>query len=563
MGTGPLPIGWMCWKEERSRRRCLALSFGLRYDRRPGIPRIRSVATFFVVGTAELRPGEMRVVEASDKKILLLRTVDGQWGAFSSTCPHAGAPLEKGALCGTLLICPWHKSCFAASDGAVLEPPSLESLQSYFLEISEDEIRIDLDRTTQKTHGPNCGKVNSRSDQTFAILGGGAAAAAAARELRALGFAGRLVMVSQEQRPPYDRTLLSKMYLSGQADSSQLPLRPETLLADCQVDFMVAEIDCVDAEKRTIRFKNGIPSLRYDNALVATGGKPKSVPLPDSESQALVLRNVEDADRLIAAAERAKTAVLIGASFISMEVASAFRERGLAVTIVSRERIPLVKQLGPQMGQLLLGKHLEKGVQFLPELEVLEIASEGLASNVRLTNGQELHTDLVVSGIGIVPATDFLKHVPRNEDQSLSVDAFMRVLGVESMFAAGDLVNFPLPGRNRQRTRVEHWRVAQQQAKIAAASMMGLEQPYEGIPYFWTYHYGVRYEFFGRIPEQFELFVDGDLEQPKFIATYLADGRCDAIFAANRESETAHLLDYMEREGPPSLQTFKAILDQP
>ncbi len=502
----------------------------------------------------------MRAVEVSGKKILLLRTLDGQWGAFSASCPHAGAPLEKGALCGTRLICPWHKSCFAASDGALLEPPSLESLQSYFLELSEDEIRIDLDRTTQKKPGPNPGKVNSRSNQTFAILGGGAAAAAAARELRALGFGGRLVMISREQRLPYDRTLLSKMYLSGEADSSQLPLRPETLLADCQVDFIVAEIDCVDAEKHTISFKNGIPTLRYDEALVATGGKPKSLPLPDSESQPLVLRSVEDADRLIAAAERAKTAVLIGASFISMEVASAFQERGLAVTIVSRERIPLAKQLGSRMGQLMLEKHLKKGVRFLPDIEVLAIASDGSASKVKLTNGQELNADLVVSGIGIVPATDFLRNVPRNDDQSLSVDSFMRVLGVESLYAAGDLVNFPLPGSNSQRTRVEHWRVAQQQAKTAAASMMGLEQPHEEIAYFWTYHYGVRYEFFGRIPEQFELFIDGDLEQPKFVAAYLADGRCEAIFAANRESETARLLDYMEREGSPSLQTLKAIL---
>jgi apoptosis-inducing factor 3 len=159
------------------------------------------VATCFVARTAELRPGEMRVVEVSNKKILLLRTLDGEWGAFNASCPHAGAPLEKGALYSDRLICPWHKSCFAASDGAVLEPPSLESLQSYFLEITEEEIRIDLESTTPKQYAPNRGKVNA--NQTFAILGGGAAGAAAARELRALGFAGRLVMISREQRQRY------------------------------------------------------------------------------------------------------------------------------------------------------------------------------------------------------------------------------------------------------------------------------------------------------------------------------------------------------------------------
>lgn len=515
------------------------------------------MATCFVAHTAEIRLGEMRAVNVSNKKILLLRTLDGEWGAFNASCPHAGAPLEKGALCGARLICPWHKSCFAASDGAVLEPPSLESLHSYFLEVSEEEIRIDLEATTKKQYVPNRGKVNA--NQTFAILGGGAAGAAAATELRALGFSGRLVMISREQRPLYDRTLLSKMYLSGQADASQLPLRPEKLLAECEVDFLVAEIDCIDSENQTISFKNGISPLHYDKALIATGGTPRPLPLADLDVQPLVLRNVEDANRLIAAAERAKTALIIGASFISMEVASAFRERGLSVTIVSREKVPLVKQLGAQMGQLLLEKHLAKGVRFLPETEVEAIAAAGSTSRVKLTNGQEMNADLVISGIGIVPATEFLKNVPRNEDQSLSVDAFMRILGVESLYAAGDVANFPLPGNTTHRARIEHWRVAQQQAKTAAASMMGLEQPFEKIPYFWTYHYGIRYEFFGQIPEKFELLVDGNLEEPKFIAAYLADGRCDAFFAANRESQTASLLDYMQHEGSPSLQTFKTI----
>jgi len=519
------------------------------------------MAMFSVARAADLQPGQMRVVEISNKKVLLLHTTDGHWGAYDAACPHAGGPLEKGALCGTHLICPWHKGCFSASNGAVLEPPSLESLRSYFLEVSEDEIRIDPDRTNLKKDAPDRRKINSKSNQTFVVLGAGAAGTAAVRELRALGFAGRLVMISREQRSPYDRTLLSKMYLSGQIDSSQLPLQPKSLLSDCQVEFIVAEIHCVDSAKHTIGFKNGFPALHYDELLVATGGKPKPLPLPNSNSQPFVLRNVEDADRLIAAAEGAKSAVMIGASFISMEVASALLERGLAVTIISRDRIPLIKQLGAEMGQLILEKHVKKGIRFLLQADVLEISHDRSASNVRLKNGQELKADLVVTGIGIEPATEFLRDVPRNEDQSLSVDAFMRVLGVDSMYAAGDLANFPLPGSNNQRARIEHWRVAQQQAKTAAANMMGLEHPYEKVPYFWTYHYGVRYEFFGRIPEHRKLLIEGDLEAPNFVAAYVANGRCDAFFAANRESETASLLDYMQRKGSPSMETFKAILN--
>ena len=258
----------------------------------------------------------MRLVEVSDEKILLLRTFDGRWRALAPTCPHAGAPLEKGALCGSRLICPWHKSCFSASDGALLESPSLESLHAYFLEIVGEDVRVDPGSSTQMKHSPDHGKVSPRADQTFVILGGGAAGAAAVRELRGLGFAGRLVMISQEHRTPYDRTLLSKMYLAGQADAKQLPLRPENLLSDCAVEFLVAEIDQVDPESRTIRFKEEtVPSLQYDEALVATGGKPKLLPMVNKESQPLLLRSVEDANSLIAAAEEAETAVLMGKLF--------------------------------------------------------------------------------------------------------------------------------------------------------------------------------------------------------------------------------------------------------
>jgi NADPH-dependent 2,4-dienoyl-CoA reductase/sulfur reductase-like enzyme/nitrite reductase/ring-hydroxylating ferredoxin subunit len=503
----------------------------------------------------------MRTLEVSDKKILLLRTLDGQWRAVQANCPHAGAPLEQGALCGSRLICPWHKSCFSSYDGALLESPSLESLRAYSLEIAGDEIRVDPESSTQIKHSPGHGKVSSRANQTFAILGGGAAASAAVRELRALGFAGRLVMVSQENRAPYDRTLLSKMYLSGQADLKQLPLRPENWLSDCAVDFMVAEIEEVDPESRTIRFKEEtIPPLRYDEALVATGGKPKLLSVAGAEAQPFVLRSVEDADRLIAAAEQSKTAVLIGASFISMEVASALRERGLKVTIISEDNIPLVKRLGPQIGRLLLEKHLQKGVRFLPETKVLSIKQTGSGSMIKLSSNQELRTDLVVSGIGIEPATAFLKNISRNEDHSLSVDAFMRIVGVRRIFAAGDVANFPLPNSDRRR-RIEHWRVAQEQARTAAANMMGLEKPYKGVPYFWTYHYGVRYEFFGQMPENHQLVIDGNLDEPKFVAAYVREGQCEAIFSANRESETAKLFDQMQWKGTTSLQAFHTIVN--
>ena len=183
----------------------------------------------------------------------------------------------------------------------------------------------------------------------------------------------------------------------------------------------------------------------------------------------------------------------------------------------------------------------------------------GSASTIKLNSKEELRADLVVSGIGIEPATAFLKKVSRGEDQSLAVDAAMRIIGASHIFAAGDVANFPLPC-NGGRVRIEHWRVAQEQARTAAANMMGLEKTYSGVPYFWTYHYGVRYEFFGLRPDDSQLVIDGDLQEPRFVAAYVREGRCEGVFSANRESETAKLFDQMESEGPPSLEAFHTVL---
>jgi apoptosis-inducing factor 3 len=195
----------------------------------------------------------------------------------------------------------------------------------------------------------------------------------------------------------------------------------------------------------------------------------------------------------------------------------------------------------------------------LPKTKVISIHKVGSGSTIGLSSNDELRADLVVSGIGIEPATAFLKKISRGQDQSLAVDASMRIMGASHIFAAGDVANFPLPDSGR-RVRIEHWRVAQEQARTAAANMMGLGKTYSGVPYFWTYHYGVRYEFFGRLPEQSQLVIEGDLQESKFVAAYVREGRCQAVFSANRECETAKLFDQMQRDGPPSLEAFHTLL---
>ena len=353
--------------------------------------------------------------------------------------------------------------------------------------------------------------------------------------------------------------MLSKMYLSGEAGPEKLPLRPESLLRDREVELLVQEVAGLDPRAQQITFSSGMAPLHYDAVLLATGGEPQMPSLPGCEPSPYLLRSVEDADRLLEACRLARRIVLIGSSFISMEAASAFRQRGLEVTVLSPAKVPFSQQLGSQLGQMLLDKHLENGVRFLPETKAVRAHAAGRAHVVELDNGDELVADVVVSGIGIKPATRCFQGISLNEDGGINVDSFMRVEGTPCVYAAGDLAAFPLP-QTGARTRIEHWRVAQELGRVAAASMLGLAEPYEGLPYFWTYHYGVRYEYLGHASEWDSLAIDGDFRKPEFIATFIRQGQCVAIFAANREAETARLFDAMRRDGPLAPERVKRII---
>ncbi len=512
-----------------------------------------------VARLADLPPGTLRKVAAAGREVLLVRSDAGEVRAFGTKCPHAGAPLEKAALCGDRLVCPWHKGCLSSDTGAILEPPPLEALRRYPLEIVDGEVNVDFSRGLQEARAPGDGPVAPHRAETFVILGGGPAGASAAQHLRALGFAGRLLMVSREERKPYDRTLLSKMYLSRQAGPEKLPLRPENFYPENRVEWVNGAVVSMDAVRRELTFADGVPPVRYDRLLLATGGTPKKVEVPGAQPAPLLLRSVEDADAISAACDSARHVVLIGSSFIAMEVASALRERDLEVTVVAREKVPFSKQLGPEMGKLLLDKHLSRGVRFQAERKISRARPVGRQQILELDNGETLVADVLVSGVGVAPGTDYVRGVDLAPDGGVSVDDRLRVLGLDGVYAAGDIAVFPLP-RSGQRVRIEHWRVAQEHGRVAAANMLGLDRPYDGLPYFWTYHYGVRYEYLGHPAEWDDVEVDGNPQADDFAAFYVKDGRCVGAFSANRETGTGRLFDRLQRAGPPTVGEAKALV---
>ena len=488
---------------------------------------------------ADVREDRGLEVKIDDTSILLLRSGD-QVRAFQGKCPHAGAPLAKGAVCHGRLICPWHKAAFRAEDGALCEPPALDSLARYHVEVRDGDVWVD-DQPLPTDKVPPADDA-----RTFVIIGAGAAGTACAAALREKGFGGRILMIDREAEAGYDRTVLSKYVLAGDmAVNETSPLRDETYFTQQRIERLHGEVTHLAPDTRHIQLADG-RSLDYDAALIATGGVPKMPALPGIDlPQVFVLRSIAHARQILDTVRPGQQAVIIGDSFIAMEVASSLRKRELNVTVLARHPVPFAAQLSESVGQAILARHRANGVVYRTDSEAAQIEGAGKVEAVVLDNGQRVAADLVIIGVGVRPATEPFAGLPREQDQSLSVDAGMRV--TDGLWAVGDIATFPLNG---QPQRIEHWRLAQQQARIAAANMLGGDEHYLDVPFFWTYHFGKRYDYLGHAEHWDEVEFKGTPEHPPFIALLGKDGLVAAAVACDEGRAMAALAQRMKQPLP-------------
>jgi NADPH-dependent 2,4-dienoyl-CoA reductase/sulfur reductase-like enzyme/nitrite reductase/ring-hydroxylating ferredoxin subunit len=475
-------------------------------------------------------------VSIQDSKILLLK-VGEQLRAYQGECPHAGAPLAEGSICHGRLTCPWHKAQFRIEDGGLCEPPALDSLKRYPLELRGDEVWVD-DQPFADAHTPP-----ADDERTFVIVGAGAAGTAAAAALREKGFGGRVLLIDRERGAGYDRTVLSKFVIAGETRPDEIPaLRDEDFYREQRIERINAEVTGLDAGNKSLRFADG-RSITYDAALLATGGIPKPLTLPGADlPQVFVLRSRAHAEQILDSARPGQRAVIIGDSFIAMESASALRQLGLGVTVLARHAVPFAKQFGESVGKAILALHEANGVVFQSQGQAVQIEGTTRVEAVRLDNGQRLPADLVLVGIGVSPATGGFADLPQEKDHSLRVDGAMRL--ADGLWAAGDIATFPLNG---QPQRIEHWRLAQQQARIAAANMLGGDEHYLDVPYFWTWHFGKNYDFLGHADAWDEVDFKGDPSQPPFIGLFGKNGVVTAAVACEEERTMAMLAERMKQ----------------
>ena len=448
--------------------------------------------------------------------------------AFGAKCPHAGAPLDEGVVCAGRIVCPWHKAMFAVGDGALLEPPALDALPRYPVLVDGERVLVSAEPISPAPQPAGDGA------RTFLIVGAGAAGTAAVAALREFGFDGRIVLLGAEPDAPYDRTALSKFVLEGGMKPADVaPLREPGFYEHHRIERRQGTVTGLDPVARLVTLADGT-ALDYDSVLLAPGGTPRTLDVPGADLPGVhVLRSLEDARAILPWVRNGARAVIVGGGFIGLEAASALTKRGLQVTVVSPNPLPLETPLGREVAQALYRLHEANGVTFVSG-QVARINGLSQAAGVTLDSGRMLAAELIIVGLGVKPATGFATALPLDEDGGIGVDAGMRA--ADAVFAAGDVARFPFGVTH---IRVEHWRVAQQTARIAAQSMLGRDAAWTQPPFFWTYHFGHRIELLGHPQDVDDTLVEGDLDGMDFIVHQMRDGHLVGAIACQREAEMA------------------------
>jgi NADPH-dependent 2,4-dienoyl-CoA reductase/sulfur reductase-like enzyme/nitrite reductase/ring-hydroxylating ferredoxin subunit len=485
----------------------------------------------------ELSDGQMKAVEVDGDKILLSR-VKGKYYATTAECPHYGAPLENGVLNGSRLVCPWHHASFDVQTGELQEPPARDHLFHFETRVEGGNVIVKIPEDHPSSRVPDMTKHDPDKDERrYVILGAGAAGNAAAQTLRESGFEGRVIMITEDDRMPYDRPNLSKEYLQGKAEDEWMPLRSKDFYEQYDIEVMLdQEVRGVDSEAKRIALESG-QNLGYDRLLLATGGRPRSLDVPGSDlKNVFTLRSMDDSDAIIKATAKASKVAVIGASFIGMETAFSLSERGLDVTVIAPESVPLERVFGKEVGTMFRRLHEKNGVTFQLDRKVVRFEGKESVESLLLDDGEDVHADLVVIGIGVDPATDVLQGVKVQSDGSIVVDKYLQA--DEDVYAAGDIAAFP-DWRTGERIRIEHWRTAEQQGRIAGKNMAGDRVAYESVPFFWTAQAGLHFRYVGHAREWDEVIIKGDIAEGDFLAFYVKDDRVLAVAGNNRDRELA------------------------
>jgi apoptosis-inducing factor 3 len=481
------------------------------------------------VATADLVEGGMILGQVSGEAVLLARS-GGALFAIGAECTHYHGPLAEGVLVEDTVRCPWHHACFSLRTGEALRAPALDPVACWRVEQQDGKIYV---REKLEPEARPTRRTTPATPQSIVIIGGGAAGNAAAEMLRREGYAGPLTMLSADDARPYDRPNLSKDYLAGNAPEEWIPLRQPEFYREQAIDLrLAARAAAIDPAAREVRLTDG-SRHPYDALLLATGAEPLRLTIPGNDlPQVHYLRTLADSRALIAKATASRRAVVIGASFIGLEVAASLRARGLDVTIVAPEARPMETLFGSEVGDLVRNVHEEHGIAFRLGTRPAAIESNGVV----LDNGQHLDADLVVVGIGVRPETALATGAGLTVDRGVMVDAFLAT-STPGIWAAGDVARWPdrLSG---EKVRIEHWVVAERQGQTAARNMLGARERFDSAPFFWTQQHDLTLSYVGHAAKWDRVEIDGNLAAKDCRLTYCLGGRKLAVLTIGRDRDS-------------------------
>jgi NADPH-dependent 2,4-dienoyl-CoA reductase/sulfur reductase-like enzyme/nitrite reductase/ring-hydroxylating ferredoxin subunit len=483
------------------------------------------------VALDEIADGGILAGHADGEAVLIARRGD-ECFALSATCTHYGGPLGEGLFDGECVRCPWHHAAFSVTTGDAVRAPALSAVARWRVEARDGRVAV-----TGKLEPPS--PPVHEAPRRVVIVGGGAAGFACAERLRRDGHTGRIVIFTGEG--PVDRPNLSKDYLAGTAPEEWIPLRGDDWFAAQKVELRAgARVVALDlAGKRVHLDDDGVEE--WDALVLATGADPVQLSIQGAELPHVhTLRSLADSRAIIARAGEAKAAVVVGASFIGLEVAASLRARGLSVDVVSPSP-PLQRVLGPEMGAFVQRIHESRGVRFHLGRRPIGI----LADRVMLDDGTRLAAELVVVGVGVRPRVALAEQAGLAVDDGVVVNEFLETRA-PGVYAVGDIARWP-DRRSGERIRVEHWVVAERQGQTAARNLLGARERFEAVPFFWSQHYDVGILYVGHAARWDQVEIDGDLDARDATVRYLAGGRVLAVATVGRDAAALHAELAMER----------------
>lgn len=495
----------------------------------------------------DLKNGEMKEVEFGDIGKALLIKENDQFTAIGDKCTHHNAPLVKGIVHNGRVRCPWHGACFNAKTGDIEDFPGLDSLPRYEVLVRGSDVIVKAEKQQLMNNRRQKAMVIKKDAKGpgIVIIGGGAASVTCAESLRQNSYSGKITILTMEKHPPYNRTKLSK---SMDVTAESIYLRPPEFYEKYGIDVQCkSEVTKLNSAGRSVTLANG-NTIEYEQLLIATGGKPRTLPIPGwGLNNVHVLRNPTDANT-IASKSVGKRVVVVGASFIGMEVASFLAKGAKSVAICEYFGAPFERVLGAKVGKVFQSMHEDSGIKFYMNASVTELLGEGgNVKKVVLKDGTAIEADIVVAGVGVVPVTDFLKEsdVKVDERGFVPVDRHLRT-NVPGVYAAGDIVIFPLKMRNWEPANVQHWQMAHYHGNLIGKNMAAKDKSNlleaDSVPFFWTnIQPGKNVRYTGYSFGYDDVVIEGSLEEKKFVAyyckgdevvavaTYMCDPKASAI----------------------------------